>query len=145
MCPAGPPTSSSSRLARPFQTLRTTEVPSYSTHVVEPVNGCSSRLRCVFQVPISKSKSCWPSRGAAAGCGAGAVIGVGAGCAPGDGAGWAVAAASPDVRTHDCKYRDRLTVSPSEGIKPCWRCEYGGRSRILQEPLDARFLVPPRR
>src|SRR5215208_6795252 len=62
MLPAGPPTSSSTRLARPFQTLRTTVVPSYSTQVLEPVKGLTSRDRRVFQVPISKSKSCCPSR-----------------------------------------------------------------------------------
>src|SRR5215469_170489 len=62
MWPAGPSTSSSTILARPFQTLRTMEVPSYSTQVLEPVNGCSRREMCVFHLPISKSKSCWPSR-----------------------------------------------------------------------------------
>src|SRR5581483_10357926 len=43
MWPAGPSTSSSTRLARPFQTGRTTDVPSYSTHVSEPVKGCWRR------------------------------------------------------------------------------------------------------
>src|SRR6266849_6159744 len=61
-CPAGPSTTSSTRLARPFQTFLTTVVPSYSTHVVEPVRGRSKRLKCVFHVPKWKSKSCWPSR-----------------------------------------------------------------------------------
>src|SRR5262249_6281439 len=60
--PLGPSTWSSTRLARPFQTLLTTVVPSYSSQVVEPVRGWSKRRRCVFQRPISKSKSCWPSR-----------------------------------------------------------------------------------
>jgi serine/threonine protein kinase len=66
MRPAGPVTSSSTRLARPFQTFRTTVVPSYSTQVVEPVSGCSSRRKRVFQVPISKSKSCSPDGDCAA-------------------------------------------------------------------------------
>jgi hypothetical protein len=61
-CPAWPSALSSTRLARPFQTFHTTVVPSYSTQVVEPVRGRWSRLRWVFQVPISKSKSCCPSR-----------------------------------------------------------------------------------
>src|SRR5262249_454987 len=62
MRPAGPVTSSSTRLARPSQTFRTTLVPSYSSHVVEPVNGFFRRFRCVFHTPISKSKSPRPSR-----------------------------------------------------------------------------------
>src|SRR4029453_10410225 len=66
MCPAGPSASSSTRLARPFQTLRTTVVPSYSTQVVEPIRGWTRRFRWVFQVPISKSKSRCPSRTLAA-------------------------------------------------------------------------------
>src|SRR2546425_3285812 len=61
-CPAGPSTTSSTRLARPFQTFLTTVAPWYSTHVVEPVKGRSRRLKWVFQVPKWKSKSCWPSR-----------------------------------------------------------------------------------
>jgi hypothetical protein len=61
-CPSGLSASSSTRLPRPFHTLRTTLVPSYSIQVVEPVNGWSKRLRWVFQEPISKSKSCCPSR-----------------------------------------------------------------------------------
>src|SRR6202161_2115429 len=61
----GPSTSSSTRLARPFQILRIVEVPSYSIQVVEPVRGCWRRFRCVCQMPISKSKSCWGSRGVA--------------------------------------------------------------------------------
>ena len=48
-------------MARPFQTFRTTEVPSYCAQAVEPVRGCSSRERWVFHAPISKSKSYWPS------------------------------------------------------------------------------------
>src|ERR1044072_9456378 len=70
MCPAGPSTSSSTRFAQPFQTLRTTVMPSYSTHVVEPVKGCTSRFKWVFQAPISKSHSCCPS------CGSGLLDGV---------------------------------------------------------------------
>src|SRR4029453_4940238 len=62
MWPAGPLTSNSKRLVRPCQTLLTTEVPSYSTHSFEPVNGCTRRETCVFQLPKLKSKSCWPSR-----------------------------------------------------------------------------------
>src|SRR6187551_1979806 len=46
-------------------------VPSYSTHFVEPVKGSTSRQRCVFQVPISKSKSCEPFRLVAACAGSG--------------------------------------------------------------------------
>src|SRR5579863_1577284 len=66
MCPEGPVTSSSRRFARPPQTLRTTDVPSYSTQVFEPLRGWVSLDTWVFQVPISKSKSCAPSRGAGA-------------------------------------------------------------------------------
>src|SRR4029453_396359 len=62
MWPAGPLTSNSKRLARPFQTLLTTEGPPYSTHCFEAVKGCTSRETWVFQVPKLKSKSCWPSR-----------------------------------------------------------------------------------
>src|SRR4030095_11976295 len=62
MWPAGPLTSNSKRLALPFQTLLTTEVPSYSTHCFEAVKGCTRRETWVFQVPKLKSKSCWPSR-----------------------------------------------------------------------------------
>src|SRR5437870_11847165 len=62
MWPAGPLTSNSNRLALPSQTLLTTEVPSYSTHCFEPVNGCTRRETWVFQVPKLKSKSCSPSR-----------------------------------------------------------------------------------
>src|SRR5438094_3684455 len=57
MCPAGPSTSSSNRLARPFQTGRTKEVPSYSTQCLETVNGFLRRVTCVFQLPMLKSKS----------------------------------------------------------------------------------------
>src|SRR5882724_13084077 len=62
MCPPGPSTSSSTRLARPSQILLTTDVPLNSTHWVEPHKGCTRRRRCVLQAPISKSKSCCPSR-----------------------------------------------------------------------------------
>jgi hypothetical protein len=55
--PDGPVTSSSTRFARPSQTLRTVDVPVYSTHVEEPVKGVNRRESFVFQVPISKSKS----------------------------------------------------------------------------------------
>src|SRR5262245_48299798 len=51
---------SSTRFARPFQTFRTTVIPSYSAHSVDPASGCTSRLTCVFQVPMWKSKSCSP-------------------------------------------------------------------------------------
>src|SRR2546427_11529830 len=77
MWPAVPSTSSSTRFARSFQTLLTSVVPSYVTHVVEPVSGCTRRDRCVFHVPISKSKSCWPSRwlvGCCVDCGRGCRI-----------------------------------------------------------------------
>src|SRR5882724_1929953 len=53
---------SSSRSARPFQTLRVDTVPVPSTHSVEPLSGLSKRLTCVFQLPMLKSKSCCPSR-----------------------------------------------------------------------------------
>src|SRR5512133_892061 len=62
MWPAGPLTSNSKRLALPFQTLLTTDVPSYSTHCFEPVNGYMRRETWVFQVLKWKSKSCCPSR-----------------------------------------------------------------------------------
>src|SRR6266496_2980108 len=58
ICPAGPSTSSSNKLARPFHTRRTREVPSYSTQFVEPVNGFLRRDTWVFQLPKLKSKSC---------------------------------------------------------------------------------------
>jgi hypothetical protein len=41
-------------------------VPSSSTQLLEPVKGCDSRFKWVFHTPISKSKSCCPSRLAAA-------------------------------------------------------------------------------
>src|SRR4029450_4320034 len=62
MWPAGPLTSNSKRLALPFQTLLTIDVPSYSTHCFEPANGCTRRETWVFQMPKWKSKSCCPSR-----------------------------------------------------------------------------------
>src|ERR1700693_6295135 len=37
MCPDGPSASNSFKLARPSQTFRTTTVPSYSTHLFDPV------------------------------------------------------------------------------------------------------------
>src|SRR5262249_14880950 len=55
-------TSSSTKLARPFQILRTTVVPSYSTHSLDPLNGCFNLHRCVCQFPNSQSKSCCPLR-----------------------------------------------------------------------------------
>src|SRR4029453_5676472 len=61
MWPPGPLTSNSKRLALPFQTLLTTDVPSYSIHCFEPANGCMRRETWVFQVPKWKSKSCCPS------------------------------------------------------------------------------------
>src|SRR5467141_3883422 len=61
MRPAVPLASSSTRLARPFHTLRTTVVPSYPTHLVEPLSGCRRRDKRVFQVPRWKSKSRCPS------------------------------------------------------------------------------------
>ncbi len=45
----------------PSHSLRTTSVPWYSTHAVDPVNGCNRRRWCVFQVPMSQSKSWLPS------------------------------------------------------------------------------------
>src|SRR4029434_2332531 len=60
MRPAGPFTSSSTRLARPFQTLVTIVVPSYSTQSCEPDSGRRRRFTCVFHVPNSQSKSCGP-------------------------------------------------------------------------------------
>ncbi len=59
--PAGPWASTVARLARPFQILLVTEVPSISVHLVEPVSGCRRRRMCIFHAPKSKSKSCWPS------------------------------------------------------------------------------------
>lgn len=50
------------RLALPFHTFRMTTLASISTQVVEPLNGCNPRDICDFQLPISKSKSCCPSR-----------------------------------------------------------------------------------
>src|SRR6185295_16423913 len=41
--PVGPSASSSTRLARPFQIVRTTEVPSNSIQVAEPVKGLTRR------------------------------------------------------------------------------------------------------
>src|SRR5208282_441577 len=70
MWPEGLSASNSSRFARPSQIARATTVPSNSIQVVEPVKGCTRRFRWIFQVPISKSKSCWPSRGVEA-CSAG--------------------------------------------------------------------------
>jgi len=65
--PVGRSITSSARLARPSQTFRTTVVPSSSIHSWEPVSGCARRDRCVFHVPMSKSKSCCPSRGSRCG------------------------------------------------------------------------------
>src|SRR5271170_6426861 len=62
--------------ARPSQTGRATMVPSNSIQVVEPVRGCCSFFRWTFQAPISKSKSCWPSRSAAACRAGGAAAGA---------------------------------------------------------------------
>src|SRR4051794_28618285 len=62
MFPAELAAVSSTRFARPPHTFVTVVVPSYSTQVVEPVSGRANRRRWVFHVPISKSKSCWPSR-----------------------------------------------------------------------------------
>src|SRR5437667_10095158 len=62
MWPPGPLTFNSKRLALTFQTLLTTEVPSYSIHSFEPVSGCTRRETWVFQVAKLKSKSCCPSR-----------------------------------------------------------------------------------
>src|ERR1700751_2412926 len=69
MWPPGLSSSTSSIMARPSHTLRATKVPSNSTHVFDPVRGCSSRLRWAFQLPSAKSKSCWPSRSDVVVCG----------------------------------------------------------------------------
>src|SRR5580700_4135110 len=61
MCPAGPLASSSKMLALPPHTLLTTEVPSYSAQVCEPVRGFCRRRIWVFHTPKLKSKSCAPS------------------------------------------------------------------------------------
>src|SRR5256885_6567317 len=61
-CFSGLLTSTSSMFARPSQIFRQVEVPSSSTQVLEPVNGCSSLFRWNFQLPMAKSKSCCPSR-----------------------------------------------------------------------------------
>src|SRR5450631_2205445 len=53
---------SSARFARPSHTLLTMVVPSSSTQSLEPLKGCTRRRKCVFHAPISKSKSCCPSR-----------------------------------------------------------------------------------
>ena len=67
MCPAGPLASSSRRLARPPQTLLTTEVPLWLGQVREPVSGFCRRRICVFHTPKLKSKSGAPSRALEAG------------------------------------------------------------------------------
>src|SRR5947208_17020387 len=61
-CFSGLLTSTSSMFARPSQIFRQLEVPTSSTQVVEPVNGCSSFFRWNFHLPTAKSKSCCPSR-----------------------------------------------------------------------------------
>ena len=60
--PAEPETSSSTRLARPSQTGRTTVVPRYSTHSSDRSAGSRVVYSSVVHEPISKSKSCCPSR-----------------------------------------------------------------------------------
>src|SRR6266511_4608237 len=58
----GPSTFSSTKLARPSQIFRTTVVPSYSAHSLDPLNGCFSLHRWVCHFPNSQSKTCCPSR-----------------------------------------------------------------------------------
>ena len=53
-------------MARPFNSPRTALVPLYSTHLPAPLSAPCSRFTCVFQVPISQSKSRLPSRVAGA-------------------------------------------------------------------------------
>src|SRR5262249_53949212 len=115
MWPADPSASSSTRLARPFQTLRTTVVPSYSTQVVEPVKGRWRRLRCVFQVPISKSKSCCPSR-TLAGAEAAAFAASGF-CAANAGSADS-AAARHETRRHPRQSPRLIMATPSVSARP---------------------------
>src|SRR5262245_1648976 len=63
--PTGESTSNSSTCDLPSHAGRVTEVPSNSTHSCEPCRRVLSRRRCIFHLPISKSKSCWPSRSSA--------------------------------------------------------------------------------
>src|SRR5262245_18665477 len=60
--PEGPVASYSSMLAPPPQTDRVVDVPSNSSHVVDPASRWLSRRLWTFQVPIRKSKSRSPSR-----------------------------------------------------------------------------------
>src|SRR5262245_54697891 len=62
--PAGLVASYSSMLPPPPQMDRAVDVPSNSSHVVEPASRWVRRRLWTFQVPIRKSKSCWPSRSA---------------------------------------------------------------------------------
>src|ERR1051325_3666793 len=63
--PTGESTSNSSTCNLPSHAGRVTEVPSNSTHSCDPWSRVLSRRRCIFHLPISKSKSCWPSRSSA--------------------------------------------------------------------------------
>src|ERR1700722_2813482 len=101
MWPPGPSASSSTRFARPSHTFRTTEVPRYSTQVADPVSGWTRRRRCVVHVPISKSKSCAPSR----------LVSAIAGLAGVDGACARAGEARADTRPHATRHaRRRRTI-----------------------------------
>src|ERR1700745_2045558 len=82
MCPLGPSASSSSRFARPPQTLRVVSCDSNSCHSFDPVSGRNLRLRCIFHVPNIVSQSCCPSRCScsAEGCGPACAKASGAAC-----------------------------------------------------------------
>src|SRR4029450_9919442 len=66
MRPVGPSTSSSTKFAAPSQIGRTSDVPRYSAHLVDPLSGLTRRESSVVHEPSSKSKSCCPSRSGAA-------------------------------------------------------------------------------
>src|SRR5580700_6421219 len=68
MCPAAALSVSNCSISAPSQILRVTDLPSNSTQLFEPVSGCTRRLRWIFQVPVSKSKSRRPSCSVVVGC-----------------------------------------------------------------------------
>jgi hypothetical protein len=56
----------SSTFARPSQIGAQCDLPSYSTHSLDPLRGFVSLRRWIVHEPCAKSKSCWPSRTATA-------------------------------------------------------------------------------
>src|SRR5689334_2224718 len=60
LCPDGGSDSSSTSTARPFHTLRATDVPSKRTQRAESVSGFRRRAFRTVHAPTSKSKSCDP-------------------------------------------------------------------------------------